>query len=83
MHPPVNDATWRMSGMVTIDCQSDRITNHLGERPPATSVRDFLDRVSCGGEIQPKCGHRHDMEWGPRLNRRGKVTHVFLTVGAV
>lgn len=31
-----------MNGMVLVDCQRDRIRNHLGDKTPGIPMRDYL-----------------------------------------
>jgi hypothetical protein len=79
----MNGAICGAPEMVPIDCQLHRVSNHLGDKPPDMPGRGFLGWVHCCGEIHPEFRQHHSMEWGPRLNKKEDMNHVFLTVDAV
>lgn len=60
-----------LDAVISIDCQLDRIQDHLIDKSKGTIVREFLDWVTGGEETHPTCGRRHPMSRSPERNKKG------------
>lgn len=64
----------RVSVVVNMDCQLERIQNHQGGRPLGITLRDYLYWVGLGKLIITVGGTYRD--WDSRLNEKEKVNWV-------
>lgn len=52
--------------MVNLDCQLDKIQNHLGDMQ-GMPLREFQDRLNLSRKTCLECGQHHCIGWGPEL----------------
>ena len=55
---------------VNLNCQSDGIETHLGDKPPGRPKRDHLDQLRCKSHLN--CRWHCSRCWDPGMDEKGR-----------
>lgn len=67
--------------MVSVTCQFDRTSNHVGDIPPGEPQRAYVDQDNGSGKNPTESKQYHFLGLSPELYRKGMLTeHIVLLV---